>query len=188
MKTKKGFFALIAAMLLCASLPVTAFAASAKSVDSSNYIGMEAAKTVALEHAGAASGSVAFTKAKLDYDDGAYEYEIKFTWNGTRYEYEICAVSGKITSFSQKAQKKTGTTTFTDSASDISVGKAKEIALTHAGISASDATFTKAKRSHDDGRVGYEIEFIAGKMEYEFEIDASTGKVLDYNVENHDWL
>lgn len=113
---------------------------------------------------------------------------IKFTWNGTRYEYEVDAASGKITSCSQKAQKKAGTTMSTDSASAISIDKAKEIALTHAGISASDATFTKAKLDHDDGRVEYEIEFISGRMEYEFEINASTGKVLDYNLETHDGL
>ncbi len=38
----------------------------------------------------------------------------------------------------------------------------------------------------DDGRVEYEVEFIAGDMEHEFEIDAQTGKIYQYEVERAD--
>ena len=56
---------------------------------------------------------------------------------------------------------------------------AKSAALKHAGLSASNVTFTKAKL--DDGK--YEIEFVSGSAEYEYEIDAATGSVLEYDVE-----
>ena len=48
----------------------------------------------------------------------------------------------------------------TNTADDmISVETAKEKALADAGVSASAATFTKAKLDYDDGQVVYEIEF-----------------------------
>ena len=34
-----------------------------------------------------------------------------------------------------------------------------------------------------DGRAVYEIEFFSGGVEYECEVDASTGAILDYSSE-----
>ncbi|WP_269477909.1 PepSY domain-containing protein [Hominibacterium faecale] len=65
----------------------------------------------------------------------------------------------------------------------IGVNKAKSIAFKHAGVSASAATVTKAKLDSDDGVKTYEIEFIVANKEYEYEINAYTGKVMDYDTE-----
>ena len=61
--------------------------------------------------------------------------------------------------------------------------KAKEIALAHAGIKAADATFTKSKLDYDDGRQVYEIEWYAGGAKYDYELDASTGAILQSDYE-----
>ncbi len=63
---------------------------------------------------------------------------------------------------------------------------AKEIALNHAGLTASQVTFTKAKLDKDDGRYIYEIEFRYNIYEYEYEIDAITGTILDFEREIDD--
>ena len=63
------------------------------------------------------------------------------------------------------------------------MNKAKSIAFKHAGVSASAATVTKAKLDSDDGVKTYEIEFIVANKEYEYEINAYTGKVMDYDTE-----
>lgn len=68
----------------------------------------------------------------------------------------------------------------------IGVDKAKSIALNHAGLKAASVTFTKAKLDRDDGRMIYEIEFFNGYTEYEYEIDAISGKILDYDIERDD--
>ncbi len=68
----------------------------------------------------------------------------------------------------------------------ISVDKAKEAALKHAGLAATAVTFTKAKLDKDDGKVKYEVEFYSGQKEYEYEIDAHTGKVLESSVDSLD--
>lgn len=65
----------------------------------------------------------------------------------------------------------------------IDVEKAKSIALAHAGLSAGDVVFTKAKLDYDDGYVEYEIEFRKGRMEYEYTINALTGAILESESE-----
>ena len=65
--------------------------------------------------------------------------------------------------------------------------KAQEIALAHAGVKAADATITKSKLDYDDGRQVYEIEFTVssgtGYTEYDYEIDAATGKIVSYDYD-----
>lgn len=63
----------------------------------------------------------------------------------------------------------------------ISADKAQSIALQHAGVSASDATFRKAHLDRDDGIYVYEIEFVSGDLEYDYEIHATTGAILDWD-------
>ncbi|MCC8191765.1 MAG: PepSY domain-containing protein [Ruminococcus sp.] len=61
--------------------------------------------------------------------------------------------------------------------------KAKSIALSDAGLSKSDVTFTKAKTDTDDGVQVYDIEFTTSSKEYEYEVRVSDGKILDKSVE-----
>ena len=61
----------------------------------------------------------------------------------------------------------------------MSVDEAKAIALKHAGVSASSATFQKAELDRDDGRLEYELEFRSGGVEYEYKLDAVNGTILE---------
>ena len=61
-----------------------------------NYIGVDRAKEIALNHANLNETDVVFAKAKLENDDGRVEYEIEFYFGRTEYEYTIDAVSGNI--------------------------------------------------------------------------------------------
>ena len=63
---------------------------------------------------------------------------------------------------------------------NISLDKAKEIALSHAGLSADQVTFVKVNMDCDDGIQKYEIEFYYNYREYSYEIDANTGNILSY--------
>ena len=67
----------------------------------------------------------------------------------------------------------------------VTLEQAKQIALNHAGKTASQVTFVKAEKDFDDGRWEYEIEFIVssktGYLEYDYEIDAATGKITSYD-------
>lgn len=50
----------------------------ATGADEQGYIGIDRAKEIALEHAGLNGQDVAFTKAKMDRDDGIDVCEIEF--------------------------------------------------------------------------------------------------------------
>ena len=65
----------------------------------------------------------------------------------------------------------------------IGLEAAKEAALKHAGVSASDATFVEAEYDYDDGRMVYEVEFHVKGTEYDYEIDAITGDVRSYDYD-----
>lgn len=67
----------------------------------------------------------------------------------------------------------------------IGLEAAKEAALKHAGVSASDATFVEAEYDYDDGRMVYEVEFHVKGTEYDYEIDAQTGAVVKYKNEQN---
>ncbi|MBU5431429.1 PepSY domain-containing protein [Intestinimonas sp. MSJ-38] len=61
--------------------------------------------------------------------------------------------------------------------------KAQEIALTHAGVKAADATITKSKLDYDDGRQVYEIEWYANGAKYDYEIAVATGEIVNSGYE-----
>ena len=69
---------------------------------------------------------------------------------------------------------------------DIGVEKAKEAALSHAGVAESDTVFLIAEADYDDGRKEYEVEFYSGNVEYDYDIDAVTGAIRssDRDLEN----
>ena len=69
---------------------------SSSNPNSSKYIGVDKAKSIALKDAGVSASSVTFTTAKLDRDDGVTVYEIEFYSGDAEYEYEINATSGAI--------------------------------------------------------------------------------------------
>lgn len=118
----------------------------------------EDARRAALADAGLTEAQATVTKLKLDYEDGVRVYEIEFVTDEAEYEYEIDASTGAIREKSVESRGKTRQ----DSASYIGVDRAKRIALSRAGLSAGDVSFTKAKLEKDDGVRVYEIEFRAG--------------------------
>lgn len=67
----------------------------------------------------------------------------------------------------------------------LSLIQAKQAAPDFAGVKATDATFTKACRSWDDGRKIYEIEFYSNNTEYDMDVDVNTGVVTDFGTEYH---
>lgn len=160
------------------------------------------AKAKVLAHAGLNEAEVTFTKVKLDRDDGGDEYDIEFYKENVKYEYDIDAISGEIRSYDSEIKKKaetkpvvnvqpvTPTTEVTGSVSapvnELSADEAKAIALAHAGLAEADVRITKVKLDHDDGRKEYEIEFVQGQIEYEYDIDAQSGEILDFEKDYDD--
>lgn len=72
------------------------------------------------------------------------------------------------------------------SSSGISLERAKSIALSQVP-GASSGDIVKAYKDYDDGREEYDIEIVYDGYEYEFEISASSGKILSKDVDRIDY-
>ena len=146
----------------------------------SGDIGSEKAKSIALNHAGVTSSTAKFVKVERDRDDGRLLYEVEFYAGNKEYDYEILASDGTILSYDADIEGyRIPSSTSSSSSGYISVERAKEIALQHAGLSSSGVNFVKAEFDHDDGRAEYEIEFHRNFREYEYTIDAASGTILE---------
>src|SRR5699024_2171366 len=101
-----------------------------------DYISMDYAKEIALDHAGISGEDVYFDDQEFDIDDGVPLYEFEFYLNGNEYEYDIHAISGEILSFEHdiKKSKAASKETSQSERTQISKDEAIEIALNHAGL------------------------------------------------------
>lgn len=149
-------------------------------------IGSEKAKQIALQNAGLSESQVTFVRVQADYDNGRKVYEVEFYSGNTEYDYEIDATNGAILEMDHDAEYYASKPQSPSGNAAITVDQAKSIALERAGVSASDAIFTKAKLDYDDGIQKYEIEFRVGRMEYECDVNAQTGTITDYSVDYDD--
>lgn len=153
-------------------------------------IGKEAAKQAAFRHANVKEADVTALKVELDREDGVPHYDVDFHCGGYEYDYEIDAQTGAVLKQEREQDddaggKPTGTPD-TSGGSLIGISRAKEIALAHAGLSEGKATELKAELDREDGRQQYEVEFKAGGYEYDCEIDAQTGKILEWDKDFDD--
>ena len=67
---------------------------------------------------------------------------------------------------------------------ELTEDQAFAIALEHAGLTEEQLDFSNVHLDRDDGRWVYEIEFREGRIEYEYAVRASDGKIVDYDK---DW-
>lgn len=149
-------------------------------------ISADKAKKIALGDAKLAEKDVTFVKVELELEDNRLVYDVEFYSGNVEYDYDIDAVSGAIVSADKDienyvipAQPSTEA-----QASEISVEKAKQIALSHAGVGS--ARFTKAKIDYENGVKVYEIEFKVGNMEYEYDINVVNGAIVSSSAKIDD--
>ena len=187
---------------------ITSAETTASSSAQDNYIGEDAAKDIALSHAGLNEADVTGLRARFDIDDGKEQYDVEFWVGNTEYDYEINAVTGQIISYdidTENAPPQTAAPAATTSAevtaapSEVTasttaaaqqgyIGEeaAKAAALKHAGLSENNVYGIRVKFDIDDGRAKYEVEFRSESTEYDYEIDAVTGNVLSFEKDVND--
>ncbi len=187
----------IAAALMTAAAMGMSMSAMAAGID------IDEAKKTALEAVGLTEDDVIFKQAEKDTDDGRTIIEIDFFVPGeVKYEYDFDEATGAIVEQDMdlweadddeeyadliKAAKE-GVSKITEAIEgEISELQAKTIALKDAGYKADEVKITKCKRDNDDGVWQFEIEIRTkdGK-EYDYEIKASDGSIMDKDVDDDD--
>lgn len=175
-------------------------------------IGESKAKEIALENAGVTESDISRYQSSKDRDDGKTLYEIQFASGDTEYEYEINAENGNIISYGSESlnngqsstQNNTETTTDNSGTNSTDTSQSQDNSQnTTANNTGGNVQFSEAdakaaalervpgateqdlrmELDHDDGKYIYEGDIIYQQMEYEFEIDANTGKFLKWSEE-----
>ena len=168
------------------------------------YIGEAEAKRIALAHAGVNEGDIYDYEFEMDYEHGAMIYELEFDCAGCEYEYDINAKTGEIIKFEADRRGSVSPSPAPDAATApastptpssppkpaanaesgyIGESKAKQIALAHAGVSEGSIREFECELDREDGIMVYEIDFECGNYEYEYEINAATGEIVKYDIE-----
>jgi len=167
-----------------------------------NRITETKATEIALAHAKVKASDATFVKKELEYEDGIEVYELEFHSASKKYDYKVNSKTGEILSYGHdshencdcifgelhhgtNSNKDDKQTTNVKPTTKITKAQAKEIALKHAKVKATAISKYEIELDYDNGKAVYEIEFKVGKKEYEYEIDATSGKIISHDV-SHD--
>ncbi|RHB45672.1 hypothetical protein DW886_11910 [Enterocloster aldenensis] len=198
-----------ACLVLSITLALSACGSDAR--EAADYIGIDSAKGIALKSAGLSPDQAEFTTAGLDKKDGIFYYQICFSSDGTEYEYAIDALTGVVIqgpldpgipvladggsnpSGSQQIQSPGSLPGSTQPPDNTHTGtideqQARDIAITHSGISRQDITQIEVKQEDDDGIALYKVKFkTSGSNEYEYEIDRYSGRIISLEHDLDDY-
>ncbi|HJC42743.1 MAG TPA: PepSY domain-containing protein [Candidatus Mediterraneibacter gallistercoris] len=143
-------------------------------------IGEDAALQAALEAAGISEADASRIQVSRDRDDGREVYDVRFDAGQTEYDYEVLASDGQIISSDVERRdddRNNGNNT------DVAVSREKAIDIALAKVAGASDNDIRIELDYDDGRYKYEGDIIYERVEYDFEIDANTGDVLEWSEE-----
>lgn len=171
------------ALLPTSSTGVPMVAAAPSAAVPAGMISESQALEIAYQHAKVKAEDVRFHRVKLDIDDGLQEYDVNFYTKDKEYDYDIAAATGEIRSFDYEVEDHVWTGESGGSpAAAITVDEARKSALER--VPGANESNIQIKTDMDDGRTVYEGKIIYENVEYEFEIDASTGQFLEWDSES----
>jgi uncharacterized membrane protein YkoI len=144
---------------------------------------MDDAKAIAVKSVG---GTV--TGIELDRETLGDIYEVEVKSKGFEYDLDINAKTGKVLR-TDKDDNDDDDFDNDDSDDKVIVPDSKfitEKAAVNIAMKQANGTVTAVELDDEDGRVIYEIEIKDGTNEYDFDIDAISGKVLKFEKDRDD--
>lgn len=133
---------------------------------------------LAIQNAKVDSSAVKRTKIERDTERGIPVYEVGFDTDDGEYDYKIAVDGGAILDIDFEMH---------DSAlrqapsNPITIDQAKSLVTSQ--VPGAPEQDIRIWEEYDDGRTSFEGEFYFENAKYEFEIDASTGKMVHWSVE-----
>ncbi len=157
---------------------------------------MPIGKEKALEIATAAytkttTAKLLYSEVDPELDEIPAHYEVELTSEtGEEFEYKIDAYTGTVLESKREGEKGTGTSAGQlpqlPSPDQLDYAKIKAKVLKYLGLSENISCDMDIKLELEDGKLVYEVEFKAGKIEYSFKFDATTGALLKQEIEKDD--
>lgn len=98
------------------------------------------------------------------------------------YDYEIDAETGKILSKDYEIERDFWNSKNKKTSAKVSEAEAKKTALKQ--VNGATENDIRIKLDWDDGQLIYEGDIFHNEMEYEFEINADTGKIISWESES----
>lgn len=157
---------------------------------------MPIGKGKALEIATAAytkttTAKLLYSEVDPELDETPAHYEVELTSEtGEEFEYQIDAYTGTVLESKREGTAGTGTSAGQlpqlPSPDQLDYAKIKAKVLKYLGLSENISCDMDVKLEIEDGKLVYEVEFKAGKLEYSFKFDATTGALLKQEIEKDD--
>ena len=155
-------------------------------------IGKEKALEIATAaYTKATAAAIRCSEVDPELDEIPAHYEVELTSEtGEEFEYKIDAYTGTVLESKREGEKGTGTSAGQlpqlPSPDQLDYAKIKAKVLKYLGLSENISCDMDVKLEIEDGKLVYEVEFKAGKLEYSFKFDATTGALLKQEIEKDD--
>lgn len=144
----------------------------------SGEISRDEALAIALANASVPEADAYNVKVERDGDNGIPLWDIEFETEYGDYDFEVALSGGRIVGADYEVDDE-----WLDrlGGSPVTADEAKAILQSKApGVEAGDIAL---REEHSDGRLRYEGEAYGGGIKYEFELDAATGVIYDWNAD-----
>lgn len=157
---------------------------------SGDFLSEDEVKAIVFSHAGVNAGDVREFEIELDRENGIWIYEVEFKAGNVEYDYVVNAVTGEIIRFETDidddptAAPTTPRPTQQPGNNFLSEDEIRTIVFNHAGVSANDIHEFEIELDYDDGLWIYEVEFECGHLEYSYEVNALTGEIIEYEIDD----
>lgn len=154
------------------------------------YIGDNIAKNIAYSAANIDPLTVKHSTCEIDLEESIIIYDVEFIVPGAIYECEIDALTGEVCDIEVEPVDDLYTEEISSNieSNPTVVFKTKEeikqLLLDMNGLSAADCHNFTITLDYDDSIAKYEVEFISGNVEYDYEVNAVDGTVLSFSHEN----
>lgn len=143
-----------------------------------------AALQTALKDAGVNEADASRIRVTMDRDDGMLVYEVRFDAAEVEYDYEIDAESGRIISTDVERWDDDDRDDRNRTANEnVAVSRDEAVKTALGKVSGATERDIRIGLDYDDGRYKYEGDIIYNGIEYDFEIDADNGKIIEWSEE-----
>ena len=145
----------------------------------SGEISRDEALAIALANASVPEADAYNVKVERDGDNGIPIWDIEFETEYGDYDFEVAISGGRIIGADYEVDEEWLDRLSRHGGGPLSAGQAQDIVA----AKAPDASSFLIREEHSDGRLCYEGEAYGDDIKYEFELDAATGVIYDWNAD-----